>query len=94
MTKPTKPRCLHCRKRCQNKGRRKLCSICFFTPGVRDLYPLSDHPSARRGSGTGLMVGRPTRPTSARPGTPEKLAVLRARAAAGEVLFHPLDGRV
>jgi hypothetical protein len=30
-------------------------------------------------------------PTHARPGSPEKIAVLEARAAAGEALFHPDD---
>lgn len=31
-------------------------------------------------------------PTTARPGTAEKLAVLCLRAALGHHLFHPLDG--
>lgn len=88
-----KPRCLHCLKRCQNKGRRKLCSVCFFTPGVRDRYPLSDHPCARRGHGTEPTGRLPDEPTPHRPGSPEKAAVLMARAEAGVSLFHPHDAR-
>jgi hypothetical protein len=34
----------------------------------------------------------PPCPTAARPGTPEKVAVLEERAAAGLRLFHPMDG--
>lgn len=34
----------------------------------------------------------PATPTLALPGSPEKLAVLEARAAAGVQLFHPRDG--
>lgn len=33
----------------------------------------------------------PKVPTTARPGTPEKVAVLEARVKAGEQLNHPLD---
>jgi len=36
----------------------------------------------------------PRRPTSAFPGTRSKLAVLEARATAGEALWHPLDARM
>jgi hypothetical protein len=32
-------------------------------------------------------------PTTAAPGTPEKLAVLESRAAAGLAIFHPADAR-
>lgn len=32
-------------------------------------------------------------PVDALPGTPEKVAVLEKRAAHGEQLFHPADGR-
>jgi hypothetical protein len=41
------------------------------------------------------MVGKATtRPTAARPGTAEKVDILTERAAAGENLFHPEDGRI
>ncbi len=33
----------------------------------------------------------PSEPTSARPGSEEKVEVLRARYLRGEALFHPLD---
>jgi hypothetical protein len=39
-------------------------------------------------------VGRPMpRPTSALPGTDEKLAILIERASQGQELWHPLDAR-
>lgn len=38
------------------------------------------------------QLGRlPAEPTSALPGTPDKIAVMRERAARGESLFHPQD---
>lgn len=64
---------------------------CYYTPGVKEQYP----PVSLRGNrGVGNDSSRrPTTPTTARPGTAEKLAVLIARAEAGEELFHPLDPR-
>lgn len=43
---------------------------------------------------TGYDAGRPLpRPTTARPGTPEKVQVLSDRLAAGEQLWHPDDAQ-
>jgi len=36
-------------------------------------------------------IGVAPSPTTAAPGTPEKLAVMAARYAAGQALFHPDD---
>ncbi len=47
---------------------------------------------AYRGLGhTGYHRGTPTTPTTALPGTEEKIMVLQGSAERGEVLFHPLD---
>lgn len=85
-------RCLHCRRRPANKCR-GLCTSCYYRPGVRDLYPTLSSKFNTRGVGVGVKGRRPLpkRPTKARPGTAEKVAVLRERAAAGEQLFHPRD---
>jgi hypothetical protein len=60
---------------------------------VKDLYP-STHPKAHRGVGN-FAGGAPLAPeaTAAVPGTPEKVAVMEARAKAGQAVFHPKDAR-
>lgn len=69
---------------------RGLCWTCYYTPGVRDLYP-STSIFARRGV---LDCGRELPvPTLAPPGSAEKIHVLECRAARGELLHHPRDAR-
>jgi hypothetical protein len=84
--------CRHCHAR--QVGRpRGLCWDCFFTPGVRELYPPTDK-SSRRGVGNVRGAAPlPAEPTSTLPGTEEKVRVLEQRAARGEELWHPLDSR-
>jgi hypothetical protein len=70
---------------------RGLCWRCFDAPGVRQLYP-----SAAKRPGHGLTDPHgerplPSHPTTALPGSPEKVAVLEARAALGVAWWHPLD---
>lgn len=86
---PVRPVCRHCNER--NVSRPKgLCWPCYYEPGVRELYE-STSKFARRGVGN-LIGSQPLpEPTDALPGTPEKLAVLEARAALGQQLFHPAD---
>lgn len=44
--------------------------------------------------GNGLVVGRlPSCPTSALPGTAEKVEVMRQRVERGELAFHPADAK-
>ena len=57
------------------------------------MYP-STSKYARRGVGN--FTGNaplPPSPTTAAPGTPEKLAVLEQRARLKQALFHPADAR-
>ena len=58
---------------------------------MRDLYP-STNKYARRGLGnlTGA-IPLPAEPTSAPPGSLEKMKVMRRRIERGEGLFHPRD---
>jgi hypothetical protein len=74
--------CLHCRKlrliHC-----RGLCWRCYHIPRVARLYDPANQ--CRRGSRL------PDEPTSALPGTPEKVAVLEERMRQGVALWHPRD---
>jgi hypothetical protein len=56
---------------------------------VRELYPPKIKP--KLGSGIGAKGRLPDRPTTAWPGSPEKVAVLEERARLGLALFHPDD---
>lgn len=72
-----------------------LCSVCWRKPEVREgarsgsARPLAGRRGVRDFYGAGK---RPEEPTAARPGTAEKIAVLAARAARGEGLWHERDG--
>ena len=82
--------CQHCR-RCKASRPRGLCWTCYYTPGVRELYP-STSKFARRGIGniTGNMP-LPTCPTVCLPGSAAKVAILAERARLQQALWHPLD---
>jgi ribosomal protein L37E len=82
--------CRHCGRAKVNRPR-GLCWSCYYTGGVRERYP-STSKFARRGVGnfTG-NAPRPPIPTTAAPGTPEKLEVLAQRARNNQALWHPLD---
>ena len=91
-TLPTKAiaSCRHCGRAKVNRPR-GLCWSCYYTHGVRDRYP-STSKFARRGLGifNGNTVQPPV-PTTAPPGTPEKMAVLEMRIRHRQALWHPLD---
>ncbi len=84
--------CRHCSKSKVNRPR-GLCWTCYYTPGVKDQYPPTSK-FARRGVGNfSGQAPLPLVPTTAAPGTPEKLAVLEQRARLKQALFHPADAR-
>lgn len=86
------PRCRHCEKALITRPRR-LCWGCYYAPGVRELYP-STSKYARRGLGnTAGGLPLPPEPTTAAPGTPEKMAAMGQRAKDGYAIFHPADAR-
>ncbi len=87
-----KPLCRHCQKVKSNRPR-GLCWSCYYTPGVRDLYP-STSKFARRGVADFNGRARLPEPTDALPGTPEKVRVLEERARLGQALWHPLDAKL
>jgi hypothetical protein len=82
--------CRHCNRTKANRPR-GLCWSCYYKPGVREQYPSTSKYAHR---GVGDFNGRaklPSAPTSALPGTPEKVAVLMERARLKQSLWHPLD---
>lgn len=82
--------CRQCRQSAVNRPR-GLCWSCYYTPGVKELYP-SASKFARRGVGNdpGDRPPPPV-PKSAPAGSEEKIAVLGRRAEAGQSLWHPAD---
>ena len=82
--------CRHCGRNRVNRPR-GLCWSCYYAPGVRERYP-STSKFAKRGVGNGNgMAPLPSLPTGARPGSPEKVAVLEQRACQRQALWHPQD---
>jgi hypothetical protein len=82
--------CRHCQHSQVNRPR-GLCWSCYYTPGVRELYP-STSKFARRGVGGGnVQFVLPETPTQALPGSAEKVAILEERARLRQSLWHPAD---
>lgn len=85
------PLCRHCNRNRANRPR-GLCWSCYYTPGVKDCYPLNGKYTTR-GFGLTTGAGATPEPTHCAPGTPEKMAVLKERAKLGQRLWHPQDNR-
>lgn len=87
-----RPKCRRCGRArvCRPRG---LCWHCFYEPDVREQFePIGTH--GRRGVGSGYTGYQlPETPTTAPPGSIEKLQVLEHRAAARRALHHPADAR-
>ncbi|MBY0521815.1 MAG: hypothetical protein K2R98_00360 [Gemmataceae bacterium] len=81
--------CRHCNQVRSNRPR-GLCWSCYYTPGVRDLYP-STSKFARRGVSDFNGKAHTAAPTIALPGSPEKVAILEERARLQQELWHPAD---
>ena len=84
--------CRHCQRVKSNRPR-GLCWSCYYTPGVRDLFP-STSKFARRGIHDFNGRAQQPEPTTALPGTSEKVRVLEERARLGQALWHPLDAQL
>ncbi|MCI0380646.1 MAG: hypothetical protein L0215_23930 [Gemmataceae bacterium] len=83
--------CRNCRRRRSNRPRR-LCWRCYYKSGVREKHGPMLTSFSRRGPGQGHLPRRlPPFPTTALPGSAEKIAVLTQRAEMGLELFHPDD---
>ena len=82
--------CRHCQKGNASRPRR-LCWICYEAPGVRALYPPTSKYAQRGVANFNGAAPLPPFPTSALPGSPEKIAVLMDRAEKRLSLWHPDD---
>lgn len=84
--------CRHCGRVYAYKPRGwGLCWTCHQNLFIRVRYVRRERFS-RRGVLDRMAVPLPE-PTAALPGTPEKVAVLEARAMAGTAIFHPHDAQ-
>ncbi len=82
--------CRHCQRVKSNRPR-GLCWSCYYTPGVRELFP-STSKFARRGIlDFNGRTAQAAEPTAAPPGSAEKVSVLEERARLGQSLWHPHD---
>lgn len=84
--------CSHCSKPVKNWHRRGLCRKCHDNPKIREKYS-PESPNGRRGNRpdfNGRFVAAAF-PTSAPPGSKEKVDVLMERARLGLSLEHPHD---
>lgn len=84
-------KCRHCNARVVRRPR-GLCWGCYYTPGVKELYPTDPKHGKRAADDTVNPADPPSGPTAARQGTAEKIEELARRAARREGLFHPGDG--
>jgi hypothetical protein len=85
--------CRHCSKSKVSRPR-GLCWGCYYTPGVKELYPIPSDKLTRRG--LGIHYGDlpcPPAATDTLPGTPERVAVLEERMRLGYAIRHPEDRR-
>lgn len=77
--------CANCQRPCCKKGTRGLCHSCYRDRAVSvDVLDQDGHHNNHH-------APRLPEPTTARPGSEEKIAVLARRWARGEALFHPDD---
>ncbi len=82
--------CRHCGERPICRPRR-LCWICYYLPGVRERYPITSRFGLRGLANGNFAPPGPVFPTQAKPGSPEKIAVLAERVRQGVALWHPDD---
>lgn len=85
--------CRHCQRRKANRPR-GLCWSCYYSPAADQYGPISKY--GNRGAGNRNKekvehVGTPSEPTSAVPGTDEKIEVFARRAEQKVDLTHPFD---
>jgi hypothetical protein len=91
--------CLECGAvKVRNRG---LCKPCYYQPATRARYPrltTAGRKVPRRGNFAanlyGLAPRTPPEPTAAEPGSPAKIAVMAARFAARQELWHARDARL
>lgn len=83
--------CRECRRNSSIHSR-GLCRRCFRTPSILARYPAQSVYIPQAEAGRSGCAGLPE-PTSAIPGSDEKIAILAERASKLQELHHPLDVR-
>jgi hypothetical protein len=68
--------------------------VCYYTPGVRDLYPATSKFGRRGVANFNGAAPLPAFATAALPGSSEKVAVLEERARLKLNLWHPEDATI
>ena len=86
----TKPLCRHCGQRPQGRAR-GLCHSCYFKPHIRCRYPAQGQLTAQGMVNSCSSAPLAAEPTTALPGTKQKVRVMAERAHRREQLFHPAD---
>lgn len=91
--------CAHC-KRTRWIQARGLCQRCRNNPEVRALFPkggmnpaTAKHVTQHALDLVSWWLPQADEPTSARPGSAEKVLVMAERARQGRGVFHPQDSR-
>jgi hypothetical protein len=82
--------CCHCGHTPANRPR-NLCWNCYAQPAIRAQHASKSKYAPHGALDTYRRAPLPPTPTRALPGTPEKVAVLIARAALMQALWHPHD---
>jgi hypothetical protein len=82
--------CRHCGRRLVSRPR-GLCWTCYYTPGLRELYPSTSKYAQRGVDDFNGRVELPPEPTRAPPGSSEKVSILAQRARQRLALWHPQD---
>lgn len=89
----TRANCRHCQT-WRVIVARQMCRMCWNNRCVRERYPLI-WPQCVPGKGDTFAASKiPAEATRAMPGSAEKIAVMTAREARGESLFHTDDGPI
>jgi len=86
--------CRHCQYEGNTYGA-GICWKCYYTPGIRKLYPSCKSKFAPRPENEDINGGYspPSCPTATLPGTDEKIAVLAERLKQRVSLWHPHDAQ-
>jgi hypothetical protein len=91
----SQPVCLHCSARRASQAR-GLCHRCYPELSIRLRYPIARRKRRFYPAGLGCKEYRRElpHPTTARPGSEAKVAVLAYRAENELLLWHPRDARL
>lgn len=87
---PVRPMCRHCKKNPVTRPR-GLCWSCYYTPGVKALFPSTSKYASRSNIPNSSVSPLPPFPTDAAVGSEAKMKIMAIRAALGQSLHHPED---